>query len=187
MVIPELTADALLLRRPSLAGLGRPDASGGHTLRTYQAGDAPPWAELLTAAFPDHPWDLQGLHKEFLDASIWQPERIRFACAGASLVACTAAWHREWCGPHTGMIHWVATHPEHLRRGLGRAVVLAALGWMREFGYRDAALVTQVHRLPAIRLYLALGFRPDLEATDDMPQRWAGVEAAMRSAQGQAL
>jgi hypothetical protein len=45
--------------------------------------------------------------------------------------------------------------------------------------YDRAVLVTQVHRVPAIRLYLALGFRPDFEAFPEMADRWAAVASAL--------
>jgi len=78
-------------------------------------------------------------------------------------------------------VHWVATHPAHQRRGLARATVLAALRWMKKFGYENSILVTQVYRLPAIRLYLDLGFRPHLAGFPEMADRWPKVAAALRA------
>jgi GNAT superfamily N-acetyltransferase len=114
--------------------------------------------------------------KSFLESPLWRPDRVHFACADDVPVSCAVAWEDvELWGERTGQLHWVATHPSHLRRGLARAAVLAALQWMR--GSCDvAALITQTYRLPAIRLYLELGFVPSMDAFPEMPERWAQVK-----------
>ncbi len=183
---PSLSDDAIVLRRPDLDGVPVPRAPAAYTLRCFKAGDEAPWAGLLDACFPEYSWTLERLHEVFLDPPLWQPERVVFACSGDCLVACCAAWHDTWCAAETGMIHWVATHPDHLRRGLGQAVVTSSLHWMRGSGCRDAALITQVWRVPAVRLYRTLGFRPDMGAADDMAARWAQAEANLRRAGGPA-
>jgi len=169
------------MRRPDLEGLPRSARPRGYTLRQFQPGDEPAWAETCAAAFPEQP-DPRGItEREFLSKPLWDAQRIFFACAADVPVACCGAWaNPEAWGQRTGQIHWVATHPAHLRRGLARAVVLAALHWMQAHGYEDAILVTQVYRIPAIRLYLDLGFVPWLDFFPEMPQRWASVKAALR-------
>jgi len=174
------SADQIVLRRPDLAGLPPTVVPDGYALRRFLPGDEAAWADLLGRAFPETP-DARTLPaREFMAGPLWDPQRIVFACADGRPVACAAAWENaaQW-GPRTGMIHWVATDPDHVRRGLGRATVVAALEWMRG-RYDDAVLVTQVYRLPAIRLYLALGFRPHLDAIPEMPERWKRVERGLR-------
>jgi len=167
--------------RPDLAGLVRPQAPDGYTLRPFHTGEEAAWADLLAATFPEMPEPQSIPRKEFLRASIWQPGRIFFACKDNVPVACATAWeHAHIWGPKSGIVHWVATHPDHRGRGLARAVVLAAMNWMRTTGYESAILVTQIQRLPAIRLYLGLGFRPHLAAFPEMAERWAKVEADLR-------
>jgi mycothiol synthase len=174
-------ADTLILRRPTLDRLPPVRVPAGYALRPFRAGDEVAWEDLLAAAFPDHPGAREVPRTEFLWDPLWRPDRTVFAWAGDTLVACCAAWETAsiW-GPHTGRIHWVATHPDHGRRGLARAVVTAALAWMKDYGYADAVLVTQTHRLPAIRLYLDLGFGPDVAAFPEMRGRWRKVEVALR-------
>lgn len=170
------------MRRPDLLCLPQPHVPPGYTLRSFRAGDEAAWADLCAAVFPEV-GDPRGIpEREFLSRPAWCPDRVFFVCAADVPVACTAAWENvdQW-GPRTGQIHWVGTHPAHLRQGLARAAVVAALGWMRG-RYDDAVLVTQVFRFPAIRLYLDLGFRPDLEAFPEMADRWAAASASLRSA-----
>jgi ribosomal protein S18 acetylase RimI-like enzyme len=51
----------------------------------------------------------------------------------------------------------VGTHPDFRRRGLARAVSLAALGAARERG-TETGLVYAVGGAPSVRLYEGLGF-----------------------------
>lgn len=170
----------IVMRRPNLDGLPPVRVGPGYTLRAFRPGDEAAWAALFVAAFPEQP-DPAGIHqREFLSKPLWTPEREFFACRDDVPVACTAAWEApERFGPLAGQIHWVATRPDHLRRGLGRATALAALHYMKS-RYDSAVLVTQTFRLPAIRLYLDLGFQPHMTALPEMPDRWATVEAALR-------
>ena len=184
MAIPSDTAPPaaadIVMRRADLTGLPRPHAPPPYAVRSFRAGDEAAWADLCAAAFPDVP-DPRGIPaREFLGRPAWRPERMFFVCLGDVPVASAAAWENpdRW-GPRTGQVHWVATDPAHRGRGLARAAVSAALRWMRG-PYDRAVLVTQVHRLPAIRLYLSLGFLPDLDAFPEMAARWAAVTAALR-------
>ena len=167
--------DEIVMRRPDLDCLRQPALPPGYTLRAYRNGDEKPWGDLYAAAFAE----LQGMHelarKTFLDSPLWRPDRAWFVCAANVPVACTVAWEDAglW-GPRVGQIHWVATHPAHLRRGLARACVVAALDWMRG-RYDSAALITQTYRVAAIKLYVDLGFVPWMEAFADMPERWLKI------------
>lgn len=175
-------ADQIAMIRPDLAGLDAPHVPPHYALRSFLDGDEPAWADLLAAAFPEIPEPRSLPRKEFLQGPVWQPERLFFACRDGAAVACTAAWeHPHIWGTRSGIVHWVATHPAHQRRGLARATVLAALRWMKKFGYENSILVTQVYRLPAIRLYLDLGFRPHLAGFPEMADRWPKVAAALRA------
>lgn len=75
-------------------------------------------------------------------------------------VAAAAAWHRAWQGRRVGLVHWVGVDPSCRRQGVGRALVLLVLARLREKGFREALLLTEDHRIAALRLYLSLGFRP---------------------------
>jgi mycothiol synthase len=67
----------------------------------------------------------------------------------------------EWArtGQRTGWVEYVGTLETHRRRGLGSAVLIAGLRWLREQGAQTAILVTMEGNSPARSLYDALGFR----------------------------
>ena len=57
-----------------------------------------------------------------------------------------------------GWIDMLAVSNEARRQGLGESLVLGALGYLRGFGYAEAALSTQDGNEPALKLYHKLGF-----------------------------
>ena len=72
---------------------------------------------------------------------------------------------------------WVAVDPRHRGRSLGRAVCLAVLHAARDAGHHEIFLRTDDHRLPAIRIYLALGFQPWHRDDPEAAARWQAVGA----------
>jgi ribosomal protein S18 acetylase RimI-like enzyme len=89
-----------------------------------------------------------------------------------------SAWYsREFRGEDHGRIHWLAVRPAYRRRGLARAALSHAMNRLAEWHDR-CWLDTQAHRLPAIRLYLDFGFRPDLEPEGAL-EAWRRIRAAL--------
>lgn len=58
-----------------------------------------------------------------------------------------------------GFVQRLAVNPAHRRSGIGRALVLDGLRWMRRRGVERAAVNTQQDNVAAFHLYLSLGFR----------------------------
>ena len=77
-----------------------------------------------------------------------------------------------------GLLDYVATHPDHQGRGLGRATCTAVSRYLVDQGCETVSLWTDDWRLPAIHLYLSLGYRPVMNRAD-MPERWAKVIAEL--------
>lgn len=95
------------------------------------------------------------------------------------LVATATAMHRPQPDiPHGGELSWVAADPAHARRGLGRAVSAAVVGRFIDAGYDAIYLLTDDHRLPAINVYLQIGFEPD-ERHADTAARWRAVRGLL--------
>jgi mycothiol synthase len=74
----------------------------------------------------------------------------------------------------------VAVAPDYWGKGLGTFISIAALRHMRERGCEQAILDTDDFRLPAIRIYLALGFMPEMMEADHS-ERWQGVTAQLNA------
>ena len=99
--------------------------------------------------------------------------------ASHKLVATTVAGHRHSAvHPHGGELGWVAGDPKHKGKGLGMAVCAAVTARFIQAGYEEIYLSTDDWRLPAIKVYLKLGYEPMLYA-DDMKGRWKAVCAKL--------
>ena len=73
-----------------------------------------------------------------------------------------------------GVLDYVVTHPDHRGKGLGRATCTEVARFLVAQGCKTVSLDTDDWRLPAIHIYLSLGFRPVMNRSD-MPPRWAAV------------
>jgi mycothiol synthase len=80
--------------------------------------------------------------------------------------------------PGGGELGYLVVAPEHRRRGLGAALVTAALRRLHQGRYRHIFLGVQSWRIPAIRCYLGVGFQPFIHAPELVP-RWESVFAAI--------
>jgi mycothiol synthase len=141
-----------------------------YSLRTYQPGDEQAWIDLLDAAGFEG-WDL-----EKFTPYMAEPERQKgsyLAVHDTRLVAATFASQRH-LDPPEGALDYVICHPDYRNQKLGRAVCTAVLKYLAGQAYETITLATDDWRLPAIKLYLNLGFKPVL-ARADMPSRWEKV------------
>ena len=131
----------------------------GYSIRTYQPGDEDAWAALMCAV--DEQTDFAQAKAEFIRRYLSAPERIFFAeDADGAVVGTAIAWDDG-----LRVLHWLAVHPEHQRKGVGRALCQTCL---RLFRREDNAAPVYLHTQPwswkAILLYISLGFR--LQAKD---------------------
>ncbi len=161
-----------------------PDAGvpTGYTLRPYREGDEVTLAAALQAVgFRDCGVD------RVLDTLADSDRRIGSAVVefGGGIVASTFASRMasDQISPVTGkpgeplregVLDYVATHPDHQGRGLGRATCTAVSRYLVAQGCKMVSLLTDDWRLPAIHLYLSLGYEPVMNR-EDMPERWVGV------------
>ena len=76
--------------------------------------------------------------------------------------------------PFAAEIGWVGGDPAHKGKGLGRAVVAAATARALRAGYERIYLLTDDERLPALKVYLDLGYEPHL-CDSGMAVRWQAV------------
>ena len=142
----------------------------GYVLRGYLPGDEDGWAAVLRlGGFTD--WE-----RDRIDTFLVGPERregSRVVSLDGQIVAATFA-SRGNRPAGSGVLDFVVSHPDHRGKGLGRAVCTAVLRFLVDRGYAAVTLQTDDWRLPAISLYLSLGFVPQM-TREDMPSRWEAV------------
>lgn len=132
-------------------------------------GDGVHWGRVLRESFREDRFDENEYRRILLEDPSYRPDRIFFGCAPGGLACATAsAYRKERFGPDTGYLHYLAVTPAHTGKGLGIALSVTVLHQFRAEGLKRAVLQTQDHRVPAINLYLRLGFRPLLADADDV-------------------
>jgi mycothiol synthase len=147
------------MRRSLRDGLDRPEFPPGRTLRTFVPGqDEEEWLSLNGRAFSKHPeqgaWTRHDL--ELREREPWfDPAGFFVAVRDGRM----AGFH--WTkipGGAEGEVYVVGVDPDEQGSGLGRALTLAGLGYLRDRGLAQAMLYVDEDNVPAIRLYQALGF-----------------------------
>ena len=134
----------------------RPEREAAALLRRARRPDWPAVLAVDSAAFaPFWRLDAEGLG-EALDATA--STRFRVATPGRR-PAGVLAYAVTGLSGNQGYLQRLAVHPAHRRRGLGRALGLDGLRWLRRKRATEAVVNTQLGNDAALALYLSLGFR----------------------------
>ena len=145
----------------------------GYTLRQYKDGDREGYLALLRAA------DMGSIRLEYWEQHIL-PDGffvIEDDATRTVAAACFASHHPTPRHPRAGNFGWLAVDPAHRGRQLGWTVSAAVTARLIAGGYRRMYLETHDFRVPAIRIYLKLGWVP-LLYEQGMHDRWNAVCAA---------
>jgi mycothiol synthase len=178
------------MQRPLAGPLPDPVLPAGVTLRTFSVGaDEAAWLDLNRKAFAHHPeqgaWTAEDLSLRERE-SWFDPAGFFLAERSGKL----AGFH--WTKIHTkaendnpaglsheatdqaslGEVYVVGVDPAEQGSGLGRALTLAGLHYLRSRGLPAVMLYVDEDNTPAIRLYESLGFTH--QGTDVMFQHPAG-------------
>ena len=155
------------MRRRDLAGLPDLVVPSPYVVRTADRADADALAALLTRAF-----GVEWTAEKAIGELIGHPEvRSVTLIEQGSALAATASAKDLVDQPETGYVHWVGTDPDYAGNKLGYWASLAVLHQFATSGKRDAVLHTDDFRVPAVKTYLRLGFRPEIIDADQVG-RW---------------
>jgi predicted dehydrogenase/GNAT superfamily N-acetyltransferase len=160
---------------------GRPVPSAplpaGYELRQYTEADEAAYIELMDkAGFTGWtPEQVRGMIRQVLPDGFF----LVVHRPTGRLVATTVSIHRPTDRyPYGGELGWVAGDSEHKGKGLGMVVCAAATARLLQAGYRRIYLQTDDFRLPALKTYLKLGYRPDF-SHESMEERWRRIYEAL--------
>ncbi|WP_125653904.1 GNAT family N-acetyltransferase [Paenibacillus baekrokdamisoli] len=169
------TLSKLVMKKEELSILPAFHCPTGYRIRHFQSGDERNWEDLIRLSYTREVKFAQkiGNHTPFY------PDRILFICRGEQPVATATAWDTGKEGSMSWYLHMVGVLPEYSGKGLGFAASLAALHKMKEEGGDAAFLETDDFRLPAIRIYLKLGFQP-VHMDESHPARWERILQVVR-------
>lgn len=155
------------MRRSLYAPLPAPRLPDGVAVRTYRPGaDDDAWLDLNARAFAGHPeqarWTTDDLRARL--AEPWFDANGFFlALRGDRLVG--FHWTKVHGGHHAehghepiGEVYVVGVDPDEQGHGLGRALTLVGLRYLRSLGLQDAMLYVEADNAAAIAVYERLGF-----------------------------
>jgi GNAT superfamily N-acetyltransferase len=150
------------MRHPNLGQITVFPLPDGYQLRAYRAGDVGTWLRIHWAAdrlfFPTSATFMASMPGD--DAHL--AERTMFLVdPRGTEVGTVTAWDGPPGAPQAeGQIHWVAIVTAAQGHGLSKPLVSAACAALRQRSYTSAFLKTNTRRIPAINVYLKLGFQP---------------------------
>ena len=168
------------MRRSLFAPLPEPELPPHITVRTFEANkDEMSWLAVNQAAFAHHPeqgaWDLRALTTR-MSESWFDPEGFFVAFDETDRMV-GFHWTKVHGGlishehqdeaPHAhhahghdpiGEIYVIGVRPEVAGQGLGRALALIGLRYLRSLGLPEAMLYVEADNQQARRLYASLGF-----------------------------
>ncbi len=158
----EIEFPQLEMVRDHLEEIPAIDLPEGYSIRTFQEADEQAWAGIMTEAFNIY-WNLERFRRLVRPHFAFRPERLFFLCNGGIPVGSAMAFQWPGISRRTGFIYMLAIKRAHCGKALGRSLTLACLHRFREEPiFQDAMLHTESFRLPAIKHYLRLGFKPRL-------------------------
>ncbi len=157
------------MRRSLQARIGKPQFAEGITVRTFRVGhDEDAWVDLNARAFARHPeqgaWTRADL--DLREREPWfDPAGFFLAERGGRLVGFHWTKIHGQDGPETahphgamGEVYVVGVAPEERGTGLGRALTLTGLRYLRSRGLFQVMLYVDESNAAAIGLYQSLGF-----------------------------
>ena len=142
--------------------------------RFASEADVHAWCECLRGgALIEGRSDADAFRQEILERPGIVPGRDVFFldCRGEHIGTATGFL---FPGTDIGDLHQVGIRADHRGKGLAKHLCAAVLLSLRERGARFVSLTTDEFRRPAIRAYVAAGFRP-VDWAPDMEGRWLAV------------
>jgi len=144
----------------------------GYLLRTFRDGDEADLGRIYQAS------DLgsetaEAVRERMFGDACFTPERLIVVEHEGGLVATAAAWIKPH-DPGVGYLHMVGVLPGHRGKKLGALVTVAAIRYTHQEGFAVQRLETDDWRVPAVKLYLDLGYYP-LSLDDTHPGRWQAL------------
>ena len=174
---PPPPSPQLEMQRDTLQELPEIRIPDGYGLRTYRSGDEAGWCAIMEGNV-GRDWTPATCREKLVNDPRFHPDSLFFATFDSRLVGSACAWSRDLTERIVGEVHMVAVLENQRGKGLGHLVNAAVLHRLKDLGYRQAHLLTDDWRVPAIKSYLTAGFRP-LHTHDSHARRWSDVFARL--------
>lgn len=152
----------LFMKRTPSARMRSYDLPDGYSFAYFKPGDESDWGaiEYSVGEFETADEGKRRFEKDFLQYLDEVKRRTLFIenSKGDKIATATAWWDYTGKKRHP-LLHWVAVHPEHQGKGLGKALIARIVEEMVHIeGQQDFYLSTQTWSHKAIKLYEWVGF-----------------------------
>lgn len=145
-------------------------------IREYQEGDETQFLELMTFGDFD-PWDetklSYNLNRALPGGWLFGIDESTERAVGT--IVCLHNYGNDV--PFCGEIGWLCCRPECRGKGFGAALTVAATNRFLDAGYSDICLRTEYFRLPAIKVYLEVGYVPIIDSKNSLAMWREACEA----------
>lgn len=150
----------------------------GYKMRNWKESDVPALAAIYVHT-QGPTYDEAWYRKQIMGNIYFSKDRCFVVESGGKPVATALAWEDEKVKDiGRGVLHHLATDPQHQRKGLGKAVTAAVMRYFQKDGRREVRLATTDFRARGVLSYIAMGFEP-VEDTDEMKRRWANLRTGL--------
>ncbi len=141
----------------------------GFGIHSHIEGQEKMWEDIAERSFGK----FFPFKEALIDCGFYQPSNVLYVTKdGVEIATGTAAEHKNF--PGEGWFRMVGTVPEARGTGAGRLICEVMIQSLVARGYKTIALATDDDRIPAITLYLSLGFEPII-FDEEHKERWAKV------------
>lgn len=149
----------------------------GFHLVNFRAGLEQYWIDVLNESGEFGKWDMRRL-SQFLLSDLLPGGGVLVFNHDHKPVACSAICLKKELEPFA-VLMYVLVLPGYRGRGLSVAMIIDGLKACCQQGFPGVTLLTDDSRLPAINIYLKLGFRADMTMSSDAPERWEKIFAQL--------
>ena len=95
-----------------------------------------------------------------------------------TFIGTISAWFDKGDTENWGRLHWLAIIPSEQGKGLAKPLMTLVLNRLHELGHTKVRLDTAFSRLPAIKLYLKFGFKPEIHGEKEYAA-WLEIEKTL--------
>lgn len=159
----------LFMRNPDIKHYCLLTLPNEFSIHTHIEGCESNWENIIENAFGSH-YSFDDIIRNGGD---YDPKHVLYLSYKGEDVATATAVEKN-IFPGEGWLRMVGTIPKARGKGIGRLICVAALHSLCERGYTSAVLSTDDERIPAIKLYLSLGFEP-IFTHNSHKKRWEAV------------
>ena len=145
----------------------------GFSIRSMRPGEEAAWSQCCLGEFGIEEVSPEGFCRKIGDIPI---SEVFYICEEDRPVGTATAQLLH----DLPFLHYVAVHPDWRGRGLARPLISAVLRRHNALGrgHLGCFLTTDDRRLPALNMYIRMGYRPVLWS-DDAAERWLKVMAQL--------